>query len=152
MAKLLLPAPARQFVPHRPPMLLIEELIERDIEGNSGQAAATAPRHGLFVGPDSEICTEYFVELIAQTTAAVNGYDALQGRTVISRGFLAGIDSFRCNGGVSPGEKLIIKVKKSFEFGAVTIMEGSVYSENGREVASGKLKLWEDKSTSQKTS
>ncbi len=144
MDKGILPESADKFVPHRPPMLLIEQFVERSKEDTAGIATATAPSEGLFMGPDSEIIPEYFIELIAQTTAAINGYDALVEGNPPAKGFLVGIDKFVWKGQAVPGEKLRITAKKIFEFGAVAIIDGFVYGETGNEIVSGKIKVWEE--------
>ena len=138
-----LPAPAVQLVAQRPPMLLVDALVHRDRPGNFSVVAATAPLSGIFLDPDGGVIPEYFVELVAQGGAAVNGYDALTDNAGKTRGFLVGIDRFIWQEGARAGDKLRVELVKTFEFGPVTVMRGRVYSHADRLLAEGEIKAWE---------
>jgi len=139
-----LPYPAQLLVPHRPPMLIINQLLEKDKD--TAVAEAVVPSKGIFVDPDKGLLPEYIIELVAQSMAAANGFDAKQSDQIPSRGFLVGIDNFSWMGKVCPGETLRVELKKTLKFQAVTIMEGRVVGPNGL-VACGEIKVWEEKET-----
>ena len=88
---------------------------------------------------------EYFIELVAQSMAAVNGYDALIDGEETGRGFLVGIDAFSWQGTAEPGGLLKIELEKNFEFGPVTVMVGKVLNKAGKVLATGEIKAWEEK-------
>ncbi|HSH13704.1 MAG TPA: ACP dehydratase [Desulfurivibrionaceae bacterium] len=138
-----LPCPAIRLVAQRPPMLLAGALTFRDRPGNLSVVAATVPESGVFVGPDGRVIPEYFVELMAQGMAAVNGYDAITDAEAATRGFLVGIDNFVWLGGARGGEELTVELVKTFEFGPVTVMGGRVISAAGALLAEGEIKAWE---------
>jgi len=138
-----LPAPAVQLMAQRPPMLLVSTLVHRDRPGNFSVVVATAPHSGVFLGPDGGVIPEYFVELVAQGGAAVNGYDAITDNAGKTRGFLVGIDSFIWQGSASPGEELRVELVKTFEFGPVTMMRGQVFNRGNQMLAEGEIKAWE---------
>ncbi len=119
-----LPAPASLFVPHRPPMLLVDRLLERDCDKNLCIAEAKAVVDGIFVNEAGMLIPEYYLELIAQSMAAGNGYDAQCDRVSERTGYLVGIDAFTWFQDALPGEILRVDLKKIFEFGSVTIMAG----------------------------
>jgi len=137
-----LPLPARLLVPHRPPMLIVHRLLERNED--TALAEAIVPTEGIFLGPQGGLLPEYFIELIAQSIATINGFDARKENRPPLIGYLVGIDNFSWINRVRPGETLQINLKKTFEFQAVTIMEGRVIGRNGL-VACGELKVWEEK-------
>jgi 3-hydroxyacyl-[acyl-carrier-protein] dehydratase len=137
-----LPLPARLLVPHRPPMLIIHQLLERNED--TTLAEAMVPTEGIFLDPQGGLLPEYFIELIAQSVAAINGFDARKESRPPLIGYLVGIDNFSWIDKARPGETLQISLKKTFEFQAVTIMEGRVIGPNGL-VAYGELKVWEEK-------
>ncbi|NTV15351.1 MAG: ACP dehydratase [Desulfobulbaceae bacterium] len=138
-----LPAPALQLVAQRPPMLLVDALVHRDRPGNFSVVTATVPRAGIFLGPDGCVIPEYFVELVAQGGAAVNGYDAISDGEGGSRGFLVGIDKFVWLAGARVGEELRVELVKTFEFGPVTVMSGRVFNGTEQLLAEGEIKAWE---------
>ena len=137
--------PAVELVPQRPPMLLVNRLVARDRDANFSAVEALAPVDGIFVEQGWGILPEYFIELVAQAMAAVNGYDGLVDGEEAGRGFLVGIDDFSWQGTAEPGELLRIELKKNFEFGPVTVMVGQVLNGAGEVLAGGEIKAWEEK-------
>ena len=135
-----LPQSAERLLPHRPPMLLAGTLAERD--GNRAVALATLPTTGLFI-TDGCVLPLYFIELIAQTAALGNCYDALASGMPPRKGMLVGIDSFSWPGKPRPGAPVRIETDKTFAFGAVKLVHGEVYA--GKDLlAMGDIKVWED--------
>lgn len=139
-----LPCPAEILVPHQPPMLLIDRLIER--KGDMAVAEACVPQKGPCVDKERGLLPEFFIEIIAQTMAAVNGYDALLYGKKLNDGFLVGIDDFFWNTAPLPNKTLQIKVEKIFEFEMIKIIRGKVLCNNVL-LAKGKIKVWENKNT-----
>jgi 3-hydroxymyristoyl/3-hydroxydecanoyl-(acyl carrier protein) dehydratase len=141
----VLPCAAEGLVPQRPPMLLVARLVVRDRPGNFSVVEAVVPPAGIFVGADGDVLPEYFVELVAQAMAAVNGYDCLLDGEPAGRGFLVGIEDFRWHGSVAPGERLRVEMVKNFQFGPVTVMAGKVINGAGEVLAGGEIRAWEEK-------
>jgi hypothetical protein len=138
--KLSLPRSAETLLPHRPPMLLAETLVER--EGNRAVALAILPTTGHFVNL-GQIIPEYFIELIAQTAALGNCYDAVGCGEAPHNGMLVGIDAFSWPGRPQPGTAVRIETDKTFAFGAVKIIHGEVYADQ-KLLAMGDIKVWQD--------
>lgn len=134
-----LPMEAIALIPHRPPMLFVDSLIER----HSDEARATA------VMPDSGICfdpeyamPEYFIEVVAQTMAMANGYDARVAEKQVQEGLLVGVDRFSFKETASAGTILHVAIKKTMEFGAIKVVHGVIF--NGETLlVEGDLKVWE---------
>jgi len=143
-----LPCVAEQFLPHRPPMLLISRLLER--QGDTAVAEAVIPRGGLFVDPEKGLLPEYFIEIIAQTLAATSGYDALLDHAPQNDGFLVGVDNFIWPTQQAEPESVRIHIEKTFEFGGVTIIHGQVLA-GEHLLAQGDIKVWENKSQEKST-
>jgi 3-hydroxyacyl-[acyl-carrier-protein] dehydratase len=136
----VLPQHAVTLLPHKPPMLLVEALVQR--QGTRAVALATLPVSGLFVTA-AGILPEYFVELIAQTAALGNCYDARIGNMASHDGMLVGIDSFSWPSQPQPGTSVYIETDIVFTFGAMKVAHGEVYA--GKELlAMGDIKVWED--------
>lgn len=136
-----LPCPAEILVPHRPPMLFIDSLIER--VADRATASAVVPENGICVDSVQGVLPEFFIEVIAQTMAAVNGYDALCDGKEPHDGFLVGIDEFSFKGTPSAGKTIRIKIEQTFAFGTVKIVHGQVFDEEVL-LASGTIKVWEN--------
>lgn len=138
-----LPCPAIRLVAQRPPMLLVDALVHRDRPGNFSVVVATVPTNGVFLASDGQVIPEYFIELVAQGGASVNGFDAITDNAGTTRGFLVGIDTFAWLGGAHSGEELRVELIKTFEFGPVTVMNGRVFNRADQLLAEGEIKAWE---------
>lgn len=134
------PIKAENLVPHRPPMLLVEVLLKRS--GDHAQGQAIIPESGICFGSD-RLLPEFFIELIAQTSAMANGYDCLITGSNTRDGMLVGVDSFKIHFLGTPGAKLTIDIDKKFEFGSITLIQGKVF-EGDMLLAEGDIKVWEN--------
>ena len=137
-----LPCDAGALVPHAPPMALLNRLhkkADEDIDGDTSHLEAIVPDSGPFVH-NAVLLPEYFVEVMAQAVAAVDGFPPQKGKAP-AKGFLAGIDSFTWNGTAAPGDRLEITLEKTFSFGAAYIFTGTITGPEG-ELARGQLKIW----------
>jgi predicted hotdog family 3-hydroxylacyl-ACP dehydratase len=136
-----LPRPAQTLMPHRPPMLFIDSLVSR--KDDKATALATVRANSICIDPDRGILPECYIEIIAQTMAAANGYDALCENRTPRNGFLVGLDKFELLDKADTAT-LRIEIAKTFEFGPVKIIEGLVFC-NDRVLARGEVKVWEDR-------
>ncbi len=135
-----LPMAAQSLLPHRPPMLFVDQLLERS--GNRARALAKMPEEGICVD-DGLVFPEFFIEVVAQAMAMANGYDALCAGSGVNDGMLVGVDSFSFYHTASPGTRLQIDIEKTFEFGPVKIIHGEVFDGEVL-LAAGDIKVWED--------
>jgi predicted hotdog family 3-hydroxylacyl-ACP dehydratase len=139
-----LPYPAEFLVPHRPPMLLVRQIIERGKD--TALADAIVPDAGIFLdGSSGVILPELYIEIMAQAIATINGWDALNGATASVRGFIVGMNHIVFNGHAVPGEIIWIEMTRKLEFGEITIFDGLVRT-NREIVIQGEIKVWGDKS------
>ena len=147
VAKPALPQNADILLPHKPPMLLVEALVQR--RGSRAFALATLPKGGLFVNA-GRVLPEYFIELIAQTAALGNCYDALMHNMATRDGMLVGIEVFSWPGWAQPGRAVHIETDITFTFGAMKMVHGEVYADKVL-LATGDIKVWEDLSEEKKS-
>ena len=137
---LTFPVKAEILVPHRRPMLLVDALVKRSGDYAGGEAVLSI----------TDICYdqgtflyEFYIELIAQTSAMANGYDRITAGGMRRDGMLVGVDSFVAHAPAQPGSRLFIEAEKTFEFGPVTLISGRVWA--GDELlAEGSIKVWEN--------
>lgn len=134
-----LPQNAAAFVPHRKPMLLIDEITE--CSATSGAANATLTADNLFLDAQGALQASALLEMMAQTYAAVRGYfDTLQGKSV-SAGYLVGMRQANIYTLPVVGDTLRIAVDITGAFDGFIVATGTV-SHLETIYASGTLKLW----------
>jgi len=132
--------PIASLLPHRGPMLLIEQLHTCD--STQGHGFATVQPGGIFIDSRGEMDPLVQVELLAQMVAAYKGYEAtLAGRSVRA-GFLVGIKDFSLARAPRLGERLRMDLKVETTVGNATVMSGQV-SAGSEALAGGTLNLWE---------
>jgi len=141
-----LPQAAADLLPHQPPLRLVESLVERI--AHRSVASARLPTTGHFAA-QGQVLPEYFIELIAQTAALGNCYDAVTGGMARRDGMLVGVDAFSLAGQWQSGERVIIETDVTMSFGAVKAVHGKVFA-GKRLLATADLKIWEDLGSAKK--
>jgi len=136
---LFLPMPADRLVPHRPPLCLIDRLLE--FNGQTGVVESVIGSGNIFLNEDGSIPSLTLVELIAQASAAVKGYEDMTQGKAIKRGFLVNIREIRFMGQCFKGDKLYIKIEITKTISGFLIVNGEV-ERSGDIIAIGTLKLW----------
>jgi predicted hotdog family 3-hydroxylacyl-ACP dehydratase len=134
-----LPMEAIALIPHRPPMLFVDSLIDRS--DNEAKATAVMPESGICFDPEYAF-SEYFIEVVAQAMAMVNGYDAKVAGKKVQDGLLVGVDRFSFKGTAPAGAVLHVAIKKTMEFGAIKIIHGEIFCGETL-LVEGDLKVWE---------
>jgi len=138
-----LPYPAKFLVPHRSPMLFVRQILER--AQNNGLVDAIVPNTGIFYNKNlGTILPELYIEIMAQATAAINGWDALHKSEEPAPGFIVGIDQIQFDAHARPGETVWIEVVKKLEFGQITILEVKMRTDS-KTIIQGAIKVWENK-------
>jgi len=139
MKGLSLPIQAEMLIPHGSPLRLVDRLLE--VENRSGVAEASVRADGVLLGEDGSLDPVAMIELMAQSYAAVKGYDDLCKGRAVGRGFLVGIRHFSVMGRAFVGDLLRIRVKTIGMIEGFFVAEGEVLRE-GQTMATGTLKLW----------
>ncbi len=143
-----LPCNIERLLPHEPPMLLVERLLERTTTSDGDDEAlleTTVPLAGPFISK-GKVIPEYYIELAAQAIAGVDGFDSrLEGKAA-SEGFLVGVDDFEILSLAAPGCTLRVALKKEFSFNGVQIFATVIQSKK-IQVASGQIRIWENLTT-----
>ncbi len=133
------PIPAERLIPHRLPMRLIETL--ESCNGESGTLLVRSGAAGLLEEEDGTLAPVAFLELIAQSFAALQGYRDLLSGQPVRRGFLVGVHHMEFHGRAGTEGNLRVSVRVTARFAEFAVAEGRVESQ-GRLVAEGSLKLW----------
>jgi predicted hotdog family 3-hydroxylacyl-ACP dehydratase len=134
-----LPSPVEALIPHRKPLCMIDRLI--DVKDQGGTAEAEVTSDNVMVDEAGQLDTIAVAEMIAQTYAAVKGYeDHLFGEPV-KQGFLVGIRRIQFLNMVFVGDLLRIKVDTVGAISGFAVVNGQV-TRNQKVIAEGEIKLW----------
>ncbi len=135
---MFLPVDAARVVPHRPPMLLIDRLLE--IKERASVSEMTVREDMIFVGENGKLDDASYAEIISQALAAMEGFRTLGGRSAQQEGFLLGIKNLEVLGAARVGDLLRISVKKIAKLGDFGIIRGEV-SKGETVIARGEVKV-----------
>lgn len=118
------PIPAEQLIPHRPPLRLVESLLEYDDQTGVVEAVLWPGNPG--VKEDGSIEQAVMVELVAQSFAAVKGYADRMEERPAGKGFLVGVKHFTFQAAAFSGDRLLIYITKTGETDEFALAEGRV--------------------------
>jgi 3-hydroxyacyl-[acyl-carrier-protein] dehydratase len=139
IADIKLPACAGLLVPHRPPLLLVDRLLE--FSGQTGVVESVISSDNLFLSDEGILKEIALVELLAQSAAAVKGYSDLVEGKEIKKGFLVDIREFNFRERCCKGDVVHIFIEITKSFSGFSIINGHLTC-SGKEIAAGTLKLW----------
>lgn len=134
-----LPMPAAAFIPHRPPMQLVDTLIS--FSDAAAVVEATPSADCILISENGALDETALVELLAQGYAVVKGYEDTQAGEEISEGYLVGVRKLRITGQARAGERLLINIRTVGRFEGFAVAEGEIVRAE-ETIASGTIKLW----------
>jgi len=135
------PLAAEPFIPHRPPMRLVESLLSCGAE--QAEVEVCVETGNLLLGVDGRLESLTAVEMLAQAQAVAQGYRDRQAGKLVRMGYLVGIRNFEEFDQARLGERLRIRVVTKVELGDFALVEGEIRA-GSRLLAQGELKLWID--------
>ncbi|MDR2463358.1 MAG: hypothetical protein LBD30_06225 [Verrucomicrobiales bacterium] len=107
---------------HRPPMLMVDDLLESDAGG--GTAVLTVRANNIFLGANGRLSRVGLMEIIAQSFAATEAYQAWLAGTVKPGGYLVGLDNVTFHGDATVGDTLTTKVVSEGNIDRVAMVSG----------------------------
>lgn len=130
-----LPLDAAGLIPHKKPMQMIDSLDS--IGEKKFTASFKITPDNIFLEADGIMAESAYIEMIAQTMAAVNSFR----EESISKGMLIGVKDFLVHSLSRIGDKLKISCTKNMDFDNWRIVNGKIH--RGDELmAQGELKVW----------
>ncbi|MFO7814063.1 MAG: hypothetical protein R6V21_13945 [Pelovirga sp.] len=139
MTDLSLPLDAQELIPHRPPMRLVERLLE--VDGKNGIVEARIASAALLTAADGMLEDLALVEIMAQSYATLKGYIDRRDQLPVRQGFLVGIKKMVCHASVQADDLLLVHIRTIAELDDFAVAEGEV--RRGNEViAEGDVKVW----------
>ncbi|MFA5514744.1 MAG: hypothetical protein WDA20_00505 [Desulfuromonadales bacterium] len=139
MIDLPLPRPAEELIPHRLPMRLVDELCA--CAGGGATVAATVRGDGPLTDAEGRLEAAGLIEMLAQSFAALQGYEDQRRGRPVRKGFLVGVSSFAFTGTAHVGDRLRIELRTVANLGGFAMAEGEIWRKE-RSIARGALKLW----------
>lgn len=128
-----------RYLPHRPPMRLprtLTECSEKEVTTES-----VFERGDITVTGEDVVEEAALLELVAQSYAALQGYEDHQRGCPTANGYLVGITQFTVHGVAHAGETLRTRVRTVGKYEDFSVGEGWVY--RGDElIAEGTIKVW----------
>jgi len=126
-------------MPHRPPMRLVDRLVE--YVDKTGVVEAEVAADGLLVGGEGRLDEIALAELMAQAYAVIKGYAARLDGLPVRKGFLVGIRKMQFERPVRAGDRLRIVIRMTAEVEEFALAEGEI-RRGAERVAHGALKFW----------
>jgi len=134
-----LPLQVDGIIPHKPPMRIIDTLDE--LAERSASCSALINKDMPFIEEDGSLDNVAYLEMIAQSIAALNGFRNMNESGPSPEGYLLGAKKLEIFGRAGKGDRLLIMVFKYARYGGFGIVKG-VVSKNNEIIARGEVKVW----------
>jgi radical SAM protein with 4Fe4S-binding SPASM domain len=134
-----LPLKASRLVPHKPPMLIVDELTK--VGERESVSELEISKDSILIEEGDKICDVFYLEMIAQSVAAFNGFKNMGNGGASIEGYLLGIKNLEILGDASTGDKLRVCTYEVAKFDEFGIIKGEIFK--GKEMlARGEIKVW----------
>ncbi len=133
-----LPLDADKLVPHKPPMRMVDKLVA--VREKTSATEVTISKDTIFVGPDGMLDEVAYLEIIAQSMAALKGFKNLKDKTPLE-GSLLGARKIKIYGTARVGDTLRASLYKICDYGELGVIRGEVYK-GEQLLAEGEITVW----------
>jgi radical SAM protein with 4Fe4S-binding SPASM domain len=133
-----LPAPVDDLIPQQPPMRIVDVITS--FGERTGEMAVTVAASMPFVGEDGVLDEAAYIEIMAQSVAAMNGFRQIGSSAPSLDGLLLGVRDFEILGLARVGDYLKITVEETARYGDFHVMRGEV-ARDGEVLARGEIKI-----------
>ena len=134
-----LPVELGGMIPQQGPMRLVDRLIS--VGERVAVVETTVRADNPFVEEDGTLDSSAYVELIAQSAAAMNGFRTSVRGGQEQEGYLLGAREIEVLGAARVGDTLAIHVFKATRYGDFGVIEGRV-TRGDETLARGEIKVW----------
>ncbi|MCH1919514.1 hotdog family protein [Shewanella sp. A3A] len=148
MSLSILERPLSDFIPHRPPMLLIDRIHQ--YQTDNLQAEVTITEHSAFYEPTSQRVPNYVgIEYMAQTIATLAGVEADARGEPLRIGFLLGSRKLQLlQPGFDLGHSYRISVTRLYqEDTGLAVFDCQIYDSAAQLVASANVNVFQPQDT-----
>ena len=137
---MFLPIDVARVIPHQPPMLLIDRLLETGDRVSLSEMIVR--REMIFVDDSGKLDEASYPEIMSQAVAAQEGFRRIGSSRPLVEGFLLGIKKMEILGEARVGDTLRVSLFKASRFGDFGILDGKVFNGDVL-VARGEIKVWQ---------
>lgn len=134
-----LPLPVDRIIPQKPPMRIIDTLDR--LAERSASCSVLIKKDMPFIEDDGSVDNVAYLEMIAQSIAALNGFRNMNESGSSPEGYLLGAKNLSITGRAEAGDRLSIMVFKYARYGGFGVVKGIV-SKNNEVIARGEIKVW----------
>ncbi|RKX45421.1 MAG: hypothetical protein DRP64_04755 [Verrucomicrobia bacterium] len=138
-----LPMPADGLIPQQPPMKMVDSLLS--VGEQKASVETVIDESCIFLDEDGCLEPVAFVEMVAQSAALFNGFRTRHLESDPA-GFLLGAKKFKIHETVRIGDRLVTVASKDAEFGAFTMVNGTVMRD-GVCMAEGQIKIYHEEAS-----
>ncbi len=136
------PWPIEHLLPHRPPMLLLDEAVAYDATMFSAAVRIT-PLHQFFSAADRGVPAHVGLELMAQACGGFAGAEALAAGVPVKVGFLLGTRDYQATRAwFADGERLLVTATLAFRDAEMGVFDCRIESA-GDTVATARLNVYQ---------
>lgn len=135
-----LPVDISMLVPHKPPMLIVDRLLE--VGERSSVSEMEVAKDAIFVGEDGKLDEVFYPEIISQAIAAQDGFKHVGNGKSRAGGLLLGIKNMEITGSAYGGDRLRVFVRKVAKYGKFGVIQGEVFKGENL-IARGEIKIWQ---------
>jgi predicted hotdog family 3-hydroxylacyl-ACP dehydratase len=129
------PIPAAQFLPHKPPMAMIDSILE--IKPN-GRAMAHIRPENRFLNVNGILDRTVIPELVGQANAAIN---TCRNKGVVAQGFLALARDIQFFHDIHVNDEIIINLKEEFPVENWVVITFDIHTANNTLCAKGEISI-----------
>lgn len=134
-----LPMPVDRIIPQMPPMRIIDTLDK--LAERSALCSVLIKREMPFIADDCSVDPVAYLEMMAQSIAALNGFRGMDASDSAPEGYLLGAKSLKINKTAYAGDRLNVMVFKFARYGGFGIVKGAVKRDD-EFLAEGEIKIW----------
>ena len=139
-----LPVAVDEIIPQKSPMKVIDTLVS--VSERCADVSVMIHKDMLFVGEDGIVDDAVYLEMMAQSIAALNGFKQLGISESAPEGFLLGAKNFEILKRSEVGDKLTISVYKYAKYGDFGVIKGTI-SRDDDVLARGEIKVLHNSKT-----
>jgi len=133
------PLPVDRMIPQTPPMRIIDTIDK--LAERCAQCSVLIKEDMPFIQKDGSVDHVAYLEMMAQSIAALNGFRNMGASDSAPEGYLLGAKNLKINKTAYTGDRLSIMVFKYVRYGGFCIVKGVVKRDN-ETLAEGEIKIW----------
>jgi predicted hotdog family 3-hydroxylacyl-ACP dehydratase len=130
----------KKYMLHKYPMLFVDEILEES--ENRGRTKFVVKKDNIFVDESGNLSRAAFIEIAAQSFAAVDLYQKTAKRQKTSKGFLVNVREFVFFGDAKIGDELQCAIERTDNISQMHIVKTQMFR-NEIILANGEFRIFE---------